>query len=82
MRHHWLEYRVKQKQINLNYKPATKNWANYFTKHWPQNITSVCDTNTFKKYKFRTRERPQINGKDMPRKKTSKKPLTIVRAPF
>ena len=35
MRHHRLEDRVKQKQINLHWKPGTKNWADYFNKNWP-----------------------------------------------
>ena len=35
MRHHWLEDRIKQKQIFLHWKPGSNNWADYFTKHWP-----------------------------------------------
>ena len=34
MRFHWLEDKVDQKEINLHWKPGSKNWADYYTKHW------------------------------------------------
>ena len=34
MRYHWIEDRIKQKEINLHWKPGIKNWADYFTKHF------------------------------------------------
>lgn len=34
MRYHWLEDQINLKQIFLHWKPGSKNWADYFTKHW------------------------------------------------
>ena len=35
MRYHWLEDRIKKKQIQLIWKRGKYNWADYFTKHHP-----------------------------------------------
>ena len=35
MRHHWIEDRIKRKEIQLIWKPGKYNRADYFTKHHP-----------------------------------------------
>ena len=35
MRHHWIGDKITEKLINLIWRPASKNWADYFTKHHP-----------------------------------------------
>ena len=35
MRFYWIEYRVKQKELSLYWKPVSQNMEDYFTKHHP-----------------------------------------------
>jgi hypothetical protein len=35
MRFYWLKDRIKQKQLQVYWKPGTENRADYFTKHHP-----------------------------------------------
>ena len=35
MRHHWIGDKITEKIINLIWRPASKNLADYFTKHHP-----------------------------------------------
>jgi hypothetical protein len=33
MRYHWLTYRVRQKQFDVNWRPGSENLGDYLTKH-------------------------------------------------
>ena len=33
MKHHWISDTITDKIINIIWRPGTKNWAYYFTKH-------------------------------------------------
>ena len=35
IKHHWISDQISEKIMNLIWRPGSKNWADYFTKHWP-----------------------------------------------